>query len=257
MAPFAAGAYVETMKLHHHLLSAVLASVAAPATFAQGFDQCGTVEPGVTCPRLFRADDQSLWLLDASLAAYQIGDRLRVQGTADPSCFNVCQQGNGCIFGATLFTCGLTSIVICAPGAVNSTGQVGTLVASGSAQVIDDDLTLEARQLPPGSFAFFVTSRSVVAPIPMPGGSQGFLCLGGAIGRFQSQVGAVSALGVYQISTDPGAGPQRFSLTAFPQPNGTVAVMAGETWSFQCWYRDVVGGAATSNFSEGVSITFS
>jgi hypothetical protein len=43
----------------------------------------------------------------------------------------------------------------------------------------------------------------------------------------------------------------------FPQPNGTVPVMAGETWSFQCWHRDVAGGAATSNFSEGVSLTFS
>jgi hypothetical protein len=245
------------MKLHHLLLGAALALVAAPAAFTQGFDQCGTVEAGVTCPRLFRADDQSLWLLDVSLSAYQVGDRLRVQGMADPSCINVCQQGNGCINGATLLTCGLTPPVICAPGAPNSTGQAGTVVASGSTQVIDDDLTLEAHQLPPGSFAYFVTSRTVVAPIPMPGGSQGFLCLGGSIGRFQSQVGAVSAAGVYRISTDPGAGAQRFTLTSFPQPNGTVAVMAGETWSFQCWHRDVAGGAATSNFSEGISLTFS
>jgi hypothetical protein len=245
------------MKLHHQLLAAALACVAAPAAFTQGFDQCGTVESGVTCPRLFRADDQSLWLLDVSLAAFQIGDRLRVQGTADPFCFSTCQQGNGCINGATLLSCGLTPPVICAPGAPNSTGQAGTVVASGSTQVIDDDLTLEARQLPPGSFAFFITSRTVVPPVSMPGGSQGFLCLGGSVGRFQSQVGPVSAAGVYRISTDVSAGSQRFSLSSFPQPNGTVPVMAGETWSFQCWHRDVAGGAATSNFSAGVSLTFS
>jgi hypothetical protein len=245
------------MKLQPHLLVAALAWVAAPAALAQGFDQCGTVESGVTCPRLFRADDQSLWLLDVSLTAYQVGDRLRVQGMADPFCINLCQQGNGCINGATLLTCGLPATVICAPGAPNSTGQAGTIGATGSLQVVANDLTLEASQLPAGSFAYFITSRTVVPPVSMPGGSQGFLCLGGTIGRFQSQVGAVSAAGVYRISTDPGAGPQRFSLTLFPQPNGTVPVMAGETWSFQCWHRDSVGGAATSNFSEGISLTFS
>lgn len=244
------------MKLHERLLVAVLALVAAPAVLAQGFNQCGTVEAGVTCPRLFRADDQSLWLLDVSLAAYSIGDRLRVQGTADPFCFNLCQQGNGCISGSTLFPCGLLPPLICAPGAPNSTGQAGTIAASGSVQVMDDDLSLEARQLPPGSFAFFITSRTLTPPLPMPGGSQGYLCLGGSIGRFQSQVGAVSAAGVYRISTDPGAGPQRFSLTSFPHPNGTVPVMAGETWGFQCWHRDTSGGAATSNFSEGIALTF-
>jgi len=245
------------MKLNQRLLVAALALVAVPASFAQGFDQCGTVEAGVTCPRLFRADDQSLWLLDVSLTSYQLGDRLRVQGAADPFCFNLCQQGNGCINGSTLLACGLMPSVICAPGALNSTGQAGTIAASGSVQVIDDDLTLEARQLPPGSFAYFITSRTLTPPVPMPGGSRGFLCLGGSVGRFQQQVGAVNAAGVYRISTDPGAGPQRFSLTAFPQPNGTVPVMAGETWGFQCWHRDNVGGAATSNFSEGVSLTFS
>ena len=37
---------------------------------------------------------------------------------------------------------------------------------------------------------------------------------------------------------------------------GLVAVQPGETWSFQAWYRDTVGGSATSNFSDGLEITF-
>jgi hypothetical protein len=132
----------------------------------------------------------------------------------------------------------------------------GQVDATGNAQVALDDLTLQASRLPAGSFAYFITSESLVPPVMMPGGSQGNLCLGGSIGRFLPQVGTVDASGTYRISTDPSAGPQRFSLSAFPQPNGTVPVQPGETWHFQCWHRDSVGGAATSNFTEGVAITF-
>ena len=44
---------------------------------------------------------------------------------------------------------------------------------------------------------------------------------------------------------------------ALPKPTGAVAGAAGETWYFQCWYRDhgAGGGAATSNFSDGVAVT--
>lgn len=245
------------MKALQLSLAASLALATTLAASAQNFDQCGTVEAGVTCPRLFRADDQTLWILDVPLTAYQIGDRLRVSGTTDPFCFSTCQQGDGCIVGSQLSTCGLMPPLICAPGIPNSTGQIGGIEATGSLRLVDDDLTLTGVRLPPGSFAYFLTSTTSVAPIPMPGGSQGNLCLGGSIGRFQAQVGMVDAAGTYRISTDPGAGAQRFSFAAFPQPLGPVPVMAGETWHFQCWHRDVFQGAATSNFTEGVSLLFS
>jgi hypothetical protein len=245
------------MKPNTLVLVAALALGAAPTSLAQGFEQCGTVEAGVTCPKLFRADDQSLWLLDVSLSAYQVGDRLRVQGTPDPFCINLCQQGNGCMNGSSLLTCGLPATVFCAPGVPNSTGQASMIGATGSLQASANDLTLEARQLPPGSFAIFITSRTITPPFVPPGGSWGNLCLGGSIGRFQQQVGPVSAGGTYRISTAAGSGAQQFSLTTFPQPNGVVPVLAGETWGFQCWHRDSVGGAAIWTFSEGISLTFS
>ena len=34
------------------------------------------------------------------------------------------------------------------------------------------------------------------------------------------------------------------------------AAMAGETWNFQAWFRDVVGGATTSNFSDAWQVTW-
>ena len=45
-------------------------------------------------------------------------------------------------------------------------------------------------------------------------------------------------------------------LTQIPQPTGFVTAIAGDTWNFQAWYRDAVSGSATSNFTDGLSVTF-
>ena len=45
-------------------------------------------------------------------------------------------------------------------------------------------------------------------------------------------------------------------LTSVPQPMGSVAVLGGETWNFQAWFRDSSMGASTSNFSDGLEMTF-
>ncbi len=37
---------------------------------------------------------------------------------------------------------------------------------------------------------------------------------------------------------------------------GSAPVLAGETRHFQYWYRDALGGSATSNFSSAQSLTF-
>jgi hypothetical protein len=33
-------------------------------------------------------------------------------------------------------------------------------------------------------------------------------------------------------------------------------VVPGETWYFQAWHRDLVGGTATTNFTDGLEVTF-
>jgi hypothetical protein len=45
-------------------------------------------------------------------------------------------------------------------------------------------------------------------------------------------------------------------LTQHPTPTGFVSVVAGESWSFQAWYRDSIGGVATSNFTDGLEVDF-
>ena len=73
--------------------------------------------------------------------------------------------------------------------------------------------------------------------------------LGGSIGRY---------VGVGQIRNSGGTGSFaiRLDLNQIPQPNGFVAAQPGETWNFQAWYRDSIGGTATSNFSNGRTLTF-
>ncbi|MEZ6017014.1 MAG: hypothetical protein R3F49_17985 [Planctomycetota bacterium] len=130
----------------------------------------------------------------------------------------------------------------------NSTGAAGVIAGSGSATVASNDLTLEASSLPANAFGFFLTSATQ-AMTPNPGGSQGILCLGGLIGRY---------VGAGQIKNSGAAG--EFSLllnlNQIPTPNGFVSAMVGQTRSFQAWYRDAINGVATSNFTNGLAVTF-
>ena len=131
---------------------------------------------------------------------------------------------------------------------VNSTGASGRIGASGSNVASNNNLTLLADRLPNNSFGFFLTSQSQ-GFIQNPGGSAGNLCLSGGIGRY---VGA----GQIKTSGTAGAFSLALDLTQTPQPTGTTAVVAGQTWNFTTWYRDVVGGSATSNFTDGFSVAF-
>ncbi|MCB9908354.1 MAG: hypothetical protein H6830_11600, partial [Planctomycetes bacterium] len=46
-------------------------------------------------------------------------------------------------------------------------------------------------------------------------------------------------------------------LDAIPEPGvGLRAVQAGETWYFQAWYRDLVGGQSVSNFTDAIGVTY-
>ncbi|MEM9379429.1 MAG: hypothetical protein AAGB93_05710 [Planctomycetota bacterium] len=106
---------------------------------------------------------------------------------------------------------------------------------------------LRVLDAPPGVPCFFLTSRAE-AFVPGVGGSAGNLCLGGQnFGRFSNFVAPTGSAGIYELTLDP---------QNIAQPNGTVSAAVGQTWRFQAWFRDVAGGAATSNLSNGVAVTF-
>jgi len=136
----------------------------------------------------------------------------------------------------------------CGPAVPNSTGASGTIRGTGSNVVLNNDLGLVAENLPNNAFGYFLNSMTQ-AFIPQPGNSVGVLCLGGAIGRYvgPGQVQNSGLTGSFTLALD---------LTQTPTPTGFVSIAAGETWNFQAWHRDSVGGVAVSNFTDALSVTF-
>ncbi|MEZ6014447.1 MAG: LamG domain-containing protein [Planctomycetota bacterium] len=143
---------------------------------------------------------------------------------------------------------GTIGISYCQPAAANLTGFAATLGANGSASVANNDLVLQAAHVPQHSFAIFLTSRTQGFHLN-PSGGPGYLCLAGGIGRYVGPGQIQNAGAAEQVSL-------AIDLTDHPTPNGLVSVMPGETWNFQLWYRDAVGGVATSNFSDALEVTF-
>ncbi len=135
----------------------------------------------------------------------------------------------------------------------NSLGSNTQISLSGSETAADDDLTITGSNMPLNSFGFFIVSETQ-GFVANPNGSQGNLCVLGAIGRFvgAGQIMSSFAVGEISLSTTSGL----FSLTAMPTPLGPRMSTSGTTDNFQLWHRDIVGGAATSNFSDGITHTW-
>jgi len=136
----------------------------------------------------------------------------------------------------------------CTPTVNNSTGRPSILIATGSAVAAANNLTLEASSLPLNAFGYFLTSATQ-GFVPGAGGSQGNLCLSGAIGRYvgPGQIKNSGLVGEFSLL---------LNLTQTPTPTGFVTVLAGQSRNFQTWHRDAISGAATSNFTNGLRITF-
>ncbi len=127
----------------------------------------------------------------------------------------------------------------------NSTTVDGLLYAEGSG-VAGEPITLHGLRLPLNQFGMFVVSRDS-GSVPGAGGSAGILCLGGQIGRYQSQIVNSGPTGWISLGVDTGA---------IPTPTQLVAAVPGETWRFQAWHRDTGPAGATSNYTRGLQITF-
>jgi len=124
----------------------------------------------------------------------------------------------------------------------NSTGLVGRLGAVGSTSVAANDLQLHASGLPPQQFSLYVMAPNQ-GFVPNFAGSQGNLCLGSSIVRFNDSLSPIDLGGVASYSPD---------LTNPPQ-GGTI--LPGQQWYFQLWHRDVNPGV-TSNTTNGYAVSF-
>jgi len=128
----------------------------------------------------------------------------------------------------------------------NSTGVPGKLRGIGQSFVAANDLTLVAYDLPQNVFGLLGVSMTPTF-VPNPGGSGGNLCLGGQVGRYDAQIGLSGTAGEIATVID---------LTMIPRPTTFAAGVAGETWGFQLWHRDIdPQGAQSSNFTGALAVT--
>jgi choice-of-anchor B domain-containing protein len=123
----------------------------------------------------------------------------------------------------------------------NSSGAEAFTTGLGSNVVADNDLTMAADLMAWNKFGYFIASQT--QGFVQPPGSQGNLCLSGSIKRYAQNVMNTGPFGSFSMAVD---------LTAIP---GHGAVVVGETWNFQAWFRDNNPGQ-TSNFTDGYSILF-
>ena len=106
-------------------------------------------------------------------------------------------------------------------------------------------LKVSARQLPASAFGYFIASTIPGSVLPVSN-SVGLLSVVGNVGR---------GVGRAIVNSGPD-GLFCGRVNAMLQPVGTAMVQPGETWNYQLWYRDGVGGKATSNFTGAVAVTF-
>jgi len=120
----------------------------------------------------------------------------------------------------------------------NSTGNPARMGATGSASIATNDLVLIASNVPRPTLGLFVFGQGV-ASTPLGNGTN---CIGTNLGRFDV------------LAPTPGnVVEQPVDLTQMP---GGYVVLAGETLLFQYLYRDVEGGGAGFDLTDGYSITF-
>lgn len=129
-------------------------------------------------------------------------------------------------------------------GTTNSTGDRGFLRLEGTRSATTFK-TARASALPAGQFCLLV-SGTTFGNIPMLGGGQGTLCLGGTLGRYNTQIAPTDSSGQVSFSIDPAN---------IPLGGGFQTAVPGTILQFQVWHRDFVG-TPTSNLTNAVTILF-
>ena len=124
----------------------------------------------------------------------------------------------------------------------NSSGADARLTILGSPLVAANNLGLRITDLPTNSAGIAIMSVNTTF-VPLFGNSQGILCIGSPLIRFNQN-----------IQNSGAAGNVLFVLNLNALPQGT-SFVPGQTWNFQYWTRDI-NPVLTSNTSSAASVTF-
>ena len=127
-------------------------------------------------------------------------------------------------------------------GCANSTGVGAFLEGFNSSSVAMDDLVLRCTQLPINQWGIIFRGTATIPALPF---GDGYRCVGGALKRFPPKNSG--ALGEFSY------GPGIVAASAL----GTAPILAGSTWNFQAWYRNLAGPCSNNfNLSNGLSVLF-
>ncbi len=150
----------------------------------------------------------------------------------------------------------------CDPAANNSTGAPAILAGTWGSGV-GSDLHLEITSGVPGQLAYFLVGTEATAGIAV---SNGLFCLVGTStaqffrynvgGTDMNSIGGFDATGTMINSFGTSTTGFGFDVPSTIPASPVITITAGNTWHFQGWYRDTPAGVGTSNFTNGLSVTF-
>ncbi len=144
----------------------------------------------------------------------------------------------------------------------NSTGAAASLtgaVGNGTGS----NLHLEVTQGVPGEIGYFLAGNEATAGVAT---SNGMFCLVGTgtaafyrynvSGGGSNSVGLFDASGVLQNLVGTSTVGSGFDVPGTIPGIVPITIASGDTWHFQLWHRDTPAAQGTSNFSNGLSVTF-
>ncbi|MFT5199338.1 MAG: hypothetical protein ACI87O_002007 [Planctomycetota bacterium] len=157
---------------------------------------------------------------------------------------------------------GGTGVPFCNPNNSNSTGFPAVL-AGTTGSGVGSGLHLEITDGVPGQLAYLLAGNEATVGIPV---SNGQFCLVGTptasffrynvAGTDMDSIGGFDASGTWINVMGTSTTGFGFDVPSTIPDSVPIPIVAGDTWHFQAWYRDTPAGSGTSNFTNGLSVTF-
>ncbi|MDF1837464.1 MAG: hypothetical protein P1V35_06340, partial [Planctomycetota bacterium] len=128
---------------------------------------------------------------------------------------------------------------------------------------VGSDLHLEVNSGPVGQLAYFLVGNEATAGVPISNGQ--FCLIGTSTAQFyrfnvagtpMNSIGGFDAAGTMINASGTSTTGFGFDVPSTIPDSIPITIMTGDTWHFQGWYRDTAAGAGSSNFTNGLSVTF-
>ncbi len=157
---------------------------------------------------------------------------------------------------------GSGGVAFCAPGSANSTGAPAVLTASQNPGV-GSGIHLDVTGGVPGQLAYMLIGNEATPGISISNGQ--FCLVGPATAQFfrynvagtdMNSIGGFDASGAMINASGTSTTGFGFDVPSTIPSAIPLTIMAGDTWHFQSWYRDTPAGVGSSNFTNGLSVTF-